>query len=254
MDEVFRHAITKMSHIHFPSTTEYAARIKQMGEDPENIYCLGAPGLDNISKLDLWDKERLAKELNIPGGKKWGVITFHPVTLEKGEAEPQINEVLNSVEEFHDLFWVFTMPNADTEGRIIMKKIEDFVYKKPGQSVMFNSLGQLRYLSLLKHASLMVGNSSSGLIEAPSFELPVVNIGSRQKGRIRASNVIDAPECKKENIRDAIIAAISADFKSSLRGIKNPYGAGNTSEKIVEFLRTVSMSDKIQKQFYNFSN
>lgn len=249
MDELFRHAITKMSHIHFPTTQKYADRIIQMGERPENVFCFGAPGLDNISRLKLLKKKQLALQLKIPDKKDWGIVTYHPVTLEKDSAETQIKKLLSAVKSLPEIYWIFTMPNADTESRIILKKIEEFVQCNPKKTKLFSSLGQMRYLSLLKNAILMVGNSSSGLIETPSFELPVVNIGDRQKGRIRAENVIDVPICEQNKIKTAINKAMSKDFRDSLKGLINPYGEGNASEKIVEVLRNVPLSEISKKQF-----
>lgn len=249
MDELFRHAITKMSHIHFPAAKKYAERIIQMGECPKNVFCFGAPGLDNVSRLRMLNKNQLAIKLKIPSEKAWGIVTYHPVTLEKDSVETQIKELLSAVKNITELYWVFTMPNADTESRKILKMIETFVQNNPKKGKLFSSLGQLRYLSLLKNAVLMAGNSSSGIIEAPSFKMPVVNIGNRQKGRIKAENVIDVPICEKSRIVRAIRKAISRDFIDSLKGLKNPYGEGNVSEKIVEVLRTVPLSEISKKLF-----
>ena len=250
MDDLFRHAITKMSHIHFTATDEYKKKVIQMGELPENVFCLGAPGLDNIYKLDLIDKEELYQELGLPFETKVGVVTYHPVTLEKGTAELQISELLQALRSFPDIYWVFTLPNADTGGRIIAKLINDFAGNNPDKGKVFASLGCVRYLSLLKHASVMVGNSSSGIIEAPSFELPVVNVGDRQRGRVRGQNVIDV-HCKRADIIEAIKKVISLEFKTALKGMKNPYGEGRGSEKILEKLKTIPLSDRlIKKRFH----
>lgn len=255
MDELFRHAITKMSHIHFTATEEYRKRVIQMGESPENVFCFGAPGLDNVHKLNLISRDKLSNELGLPQDKEIGVVTYHPVTLEKNTAESQISEILEALINFKDIYWVFTLPNADTEGRVIAKKIKECVSKYPEKGKCFDSLGQLRYLSLLKNASLMVGNSSSGLIEAPHFELPVVNIGGRQVGRVRGSNVIDVPKCQKDNIVDSIRTAISPHFRESFKGMKNPYGEGNASKKIMRKLKTLSLDDRfLKKRFCNLPN
>jgi len=255
MDELFRHAITKMSHIHFPSTRVYADRIVQMGEKPKSIFCFGAPGLDNIRKLDLLGKGDLFSKLGLPADKKIGVVTYHSATLNIDSAESNMSEILRAIQAFKDIYWVFTMPNADTGGRVIAGLANTFVKNNPATCKAFISLGRVLYLSLLKHAAVMVGNSSSGLIEAPSFELPVVNIGMRQLGRIRGNNVIDVAECKKENIVKAVNTAISAKFRSSLRGMNNPYGEGKTSKKIVEKLKTISSGQRlIRKKFYEVSN
>ena len=239
-----------MSHFHFPATQEYANRIIQMGEPPESVFCFGAPGLDSVYKLDLLDKTQLAQELALPYEREWGVITYHPVTLEKNISEIEIDAILNALEKFSEMYWVFTLPNADTESRIIIEKINKYVLKRPANAKLYSSLGQLSYFSLLKSATVMVGNSSSGLIEAPSFELPVVNVGERQKGRIRAKNVIDILEYQKSAVAMAINKALSKDFRYSLKGIKNPYGIGNTSINIVVTIKAISSSDRLKKKFY----
>ncbi len=253
IDELFRHAITKMSSIHFTSTPKYAERIIQMGEQPERVFCFGAPGLDSIHKLKLLEKQELANELKLPVERQWGVLTYHPVTHENNSGRNHVETLLNVVEGFSELYWILTLPNADTGSRAIIKVVEKFVHNNSGMACLFSSLGQLRYLSLLKNAAIMVGNSSSGLIEAPSLELPVVNIGDRQKGRIRAANVIDVPVCDQNEIETALNKAVSKDFKESIKGLKNPYGEGHTSEKIVEILRTVSLSNLSKKEFCELS-
>ncbi len=253
MDELFRHAITKMSNIHFPSTLKYADRIIQMGEHQERVFCFGAPGLDSIHKLKLLKKQELSNKLKLPVERQWGVLTYHPVAHEDSSGKNQIETLLNTVKGFSEIYWIITLPNADTGSRAIIKAIEVFVHENPEIACSFSSLGQLRYLSLLTNATIMVGNSSSGLIEAPSFELPVVNIGDRQKGRIRAANVIDAPTCDKNILEIAMDKAVSKEFRDSIQGLKNPYGDGHTSEKIVEILRTVSLSDMPKKQFCELS-
>ncbi len=253
MDELFRHAITKMSYIHFPATQKYADRIIQMGEQPEMVFCFGAPGLDNVHRLELLNRRELSLALDLPIKKLWGIVTYHPVTHESGNGTMQIEGLLNALRNFSEIYWIFTLPNADTGGRRIIKEIEDYVQKDPAKSMLFSSLGQLKYLSLLKNASFMVGNSSSGIIEAPSFELPVVNIGNRQKGRLRAVNVIDVPICEKNKVEAAINKAMSTGFRDSLKGLRNPYGDGKTSDKIVEVLKTVSLSRVPVKQFRELS-
>ncbi len=254
IDEQLRHAITKMSHIHFPAVEDYRKRIIQMGERPQNVYCFGSPAVDNVYGLRLMEKEELCNELEIPSDKKMGVVTYHPVTLERDTADVQISEILKALKKFPDIFWVFTLPNADTGGRIIIKRIKDFVNENKESCKVFASLGQVRYLSLLKNADIMVGNSSSGLVEAPSFELPVVNIGERQKGRIRARNVIEMPYCLEDAISNAISKGTSDDFRNSLRAMKNPYGAGNASGKILNILKKLTLSEgMIKKNFYDLN-
>lgn len=251
IDELMRHAITKMSHIHFTATEDCRKRVIQMGELPENVFCFGAPGLDHIHKLKLMNEDELSDMFGIPYGRKIGIVTYHPVTLEKNTSEVHISELLEAVQKFPDIFWIFTMSNADTSGRIIGRMIEDFLNKNPDRGKLFASLGQLRYLSLMKYASIMVGNSSSGIIETPSFNLPVVNIGERQLGRIRAINVIDVPECNEKYITGAIHKALSAEFKNSLKDMRNPYGDGNASDRIIEKLKNLRLGEQlIKKKFY----
>ena len=252
MDESFRHAITKMSYYHFPATQAYADRIIQMGEAPERVFCCGAPGLDNLLRLDLLQKEQVLEALNLPASQSWGVMTYHPVAGDKQSVEAQINEVLSALQKVDDVFWIFTLPNADTGGRIIIRRLEEFVKAHPQKGTVFSSLGQLRYLSLLQYATVMVGNSSSGLTEAPSFRLPVINIGDRQQGRVRAKNVLDIPDCRKEGISTALRKALSPEFKTSLQGMTNPYGEGNASQQIVDILKRCSLGPEVRKKiFYN---
>lgn len=251
MDELFRHAITKMSHIHFPAVKIYADRIMQMGEQPENVFCFGAPGLDNLYKMKLLGRTELAKRLGIPAEMPWGVVTYHPATLEKGSAGTQMKTILAALDRFQEICWIFTLPNADTESRAIIKAIEDYVKKNSGRTFLFSSLGQLKYLSLIKNSVVMAGNSSSGIIEAPSFKLPVVNIGSRQMGRIRAKNIIDVPLSGENRIASAINKALSGKFRRSLTGLKNPYGNGSVSKKVVAVLKKIPLSNKFRKHFYD---
>jgi GDP/UDP-N,N'-diacetylbacillosamine 2-epimerase (hydrolysing) len=250
MDESFRHAITKMSHVHFSSTQEYKNRIVQMGESPARVFCFGAPGLDNIKKLKLLDKRELSDILHLPIHKEWGIVTYHPGTLEKESSEIDIKEILHALGEFDNIHWILTLPNADTESRRIIRKIENYIQKNPQRASLFSSLGQMKYLSLLKHTVVMVGNSSSGIIEAPSFKLPVVNIGKRQKGRIRAKNVIDVLICDRKNIMNAIKKAVSKNFRNSIQRLINPYGYGNASDKIIKVIKTISLSNILQKEFH----
>ncbi|MCM8761206.1 MAG: UDP-N-acetylglucosamine 2-epimerase [Candidatus Omnitrophica bacterium] len=254
IDELIRHAITKMSHVHFASNRQYRSRIIQMGENPANVFCFGAPGLDNVRKLKLLGRKELEEVLNIPPEKKIGVVTYHPVTLEERTASHQMEELLRSLNSFDGLYWVFTSPNTDTGWTTIAERIRAFTKRFPESSGQFISLGQVKYLSLLKHASVMVGNSSSGLIEAPSFKLPVVNIGDRQKGRIRASNVIDVSVCEEKAITRAIKIALSPDFIRSLRYLRNPYGQGSASTYIVDRLKRIELGEYlIKKRFYDIT-
>src|SRR3972149_7394400 len=222
IDEQFRHAITKMSHLHFPATQRYADRIAQMGEDRARIFCFGAPGLDGIETAQYMGRKALLDELGIKTKRRLGVVTFHPATLGPGNAAAQAQALLSAPAGCPGLFWGFTMSNSDAGGRAINERFAVFVNGSPDRSAAFDSLGRRRYLSLLRHADGMAGNSSSGIIEAPSFGLPVVNIGGRQQGRVRAANVIDAP-ADGRSIEAAISMALSREFRAEAREVKNPY-------------------------------
>jgi UDP-N-acetylglucosamine 2-epimerase (non-hydrolysing)/GDP/UDP-N,N'-diacetylbacillosamine 2-epimerase (hydrolysing) len=251
IDESIRNAVTKMSHIHFTATEKYKKRVIQMGENPDNVFSYGAPGLDNITNLNLPNKDDLLKVLKLDGQEKIGIVTYHPVTLEENTAGKQMSKLLEALKLFKDIFWIFTLPNADTGGREIIEKIKEFTHNNPKHGKDFQSLGQLRYLSLLKYVEVMVGNSSSGLTEAPSFELPVVNIGDRQLGRIRTKNVVDVCECEMGPIVDGIRKATAPEMKKSLQGLKNPYGEGCSSGKIVEKVKSIQLGEAlIKKNFY----
>jgi UDP-hydrolysing UDP-N-acetyl-D-glucosamine 2-epimerase len=254
IDELIRHAVTKMSHIHFVSAELYRRRVIQMGENPEHVFCFGAPGLDNVRLLDLFSREKLCAELKIPFDKKFGIVTFHPVTLERNTSADALTQILKALAEHEGIFWVFTMPNADTGGRKIGALINAYVTEHPADGKAFTSLGQVKYLSLMKHAEIMVGNSSSGLIEAPSFSLPVVNIGDRQRGRVRAENVIDVSRADWQAVSDAIRKALSRKFRETLAGMQNPYGTGHVSERIVATLKDLQLNGElIKKRFFDIA-
>lgn len=253
MDELFRHGITKMSHIHFPATELYAKRIRQMGESPDRIFTFGAPGLDSITRFPLLEKDKLLKGLDLPSKKKLGIITYHPVTLElKNSGAKDINVIIECIEAFSDIYWIFTAPNADTGNSEIINSINNYTNKNRDKACFVTSLGQLKYLSLMKHAVLMLGNSSSGILEAASFKLPVVNIGTRQDGRIKPRNVIDVPSCMKTEILNSIKEALSTSFRNSLKDLENPYGNGQASEKIVDVIRSISILN-LNKHFCDHS-
>ncbi len=247
IDEAFRHAITKMSHYHFPATGRYAERIRQMGENPQNIFTFGAPGLDHISRLNLPGREELLKELGIKTGKRIAVITYHPVTLESATAHHHLISLFSAVRG-RGLTLIFTYANADPGGRAINQLIDDFAKREPDAHA-FPSLGQRRYLGLLRIADVMAGNSSSGIIEAPSFKLPVVNIGDRQKGRVRAINVIDCgPE--EQEIALALDQSLRQEFRDSLKDLDNPYGNGQASSQIVGVLKKIPLGEVVLKKSF----
>ena len=251
IDEPIRHSITKMSHIHFPATDEYRSRIIQLGEQPHHVFCTGTPGLDNILSMDLLSKEDLENsiEFNLEASAT-ALLTFHPVTLDFSSAEEQFSAVLAAISSRPEMKVIFTMPNSDTDGRVIIKMINDFVAKNPKQYKAFVSLGQLRYLSVLKHVDLVIGNSSSGLIEVPSFKIPTINIGDRQRGRIKAVSVISC-EPTISSISHALNQALDPNFKASLKSLVNPYGKAGASEKIKDILCSIDLENIIKKEFYD---
>lgn len=243
IDEQIRHAITKMAHIHFTGAEFYKERVIKMGEEPWRVHNVGQAGIENIKRLKLLNKNELEKELRLKFNKKVFLITYHPVTLEKSRSiEEQMDNLINAISDF-EAKYIFTYPNADYGSKIIIDKISEFK-KKNSDVYVFNNLGQVKYLSLLKYADVMIGNSSSGIIEAPSFKLPVVNIGDRQKGRLRNENIIDTGYTKKE-IKEAIEKALYDEkYKDNLHNMVNLYGNGETSKKIVHILKNTDFNDK----------
>lgn len=250
IDESIRHSITKMSHIHFTATEIYKKRVIQLGEQPEKVFCTGTPGIDNIYNLELLSKIEFEKSINFNFGDKCFLVTFHPVTLEKSSSAFQFDELLEALKDFNEYKVIFTLPNADTDGRIVIEKIWQYVSSNPNKAVAFTSLGQVRYLSALQHVNMVIGNSSSGLTEVPSFKKPTINIGDRQQGRIKAESVIDCPPIKKE-IKKAILKGLTKEFKEIVNNVQNPYGAGGASKQIVQILKEVNLSNILKKQFYN---
>ncbi|EKR17178.1 UDP-N-acetylglucosamine 2-epimerase [Leptospira interrogans] len=249
-DEGIRHSITKMSHLHFVAANEYRNRIIQLGEDPSNVFLVGGMGIDGIKKSNLLKKEELESSLNIKFKKNNLLITFHPVTLEESTAKVQMIEFLSSLETLSpETGLIFTMPNADTDGRIIFELVKEFT-SSHSNAWYFTSLGQTRYLSCLQFVDAVVGNSSSGIIEAPSFKIGTINIGDRQKGRLRAKSIIDC-EPKKIEIIDAFKRLYSSDFQKNLSTTVNPYGEGGASEKIVRILEKIDIQGILKKKFFN---
>ena len=249
-DEAFRHSITKMSHIHFAATNEYANRIIQLGEDPNRVFNVGGTSIENIKKLNLLSKEEFEKSIKFKLAKKNILITFHPATLENSSAREQFNELLNALDELEETNFIFTKANSDTDGDVINKMIDECVSKNPQKAVAFASLGQLRYLSAIKFVDIVLGNSSSGLLEVPSFKKATINIGDRQKGRARASSVIDVRPIKEE-ILAAIKRAYSKEFEKTLKDTINPYDGGNPSKKMVKILKEIKLDGILKKKFYD---
>jgi len=249
IDDALRHCITKLSHLHFVSTEEYARRVIQMGEESWRVTVTGAPSLDNLRSLKLLTTGELERKYGLSLEPPPLLATFHPVTLEYEHTHEQITELVEAL-KIVNVPVVFTMPNADTHGRVIVHMIKDFVRNRPA-AVYIENLGVRDYLSMMSCAAAMVGNSSSGIIEAPSFKLPVVNIGTRQRGRVRAANVIDVGYGRDEIIK-GISKALGPMFRDSLRNLVNPYGTSNASEKIIERLKTVPLNENtLLKKFHD---
>jgi len=252
-DDVFRHCITKLSYLHFTSTESYRKRVMQLGEEPNRVFNVGAIGIENIKELKLLSKEEIEKSINFTLNKKFALVTFHPVTLEQGLAEIQITELLGALEEFDDMKFIITKANSDNEGRKINRKIDEFISKNPEKYIGFVSMGQLKYLSAMKYCSMVIGNSSSGIIEAPSFNIPTINIGDRQKGRLQAKTVINCDPIKSDIIK-AIKRGLSKEFKDKISKIENPYGDGDTSNKILyEIKKALSKEIELKKTFYDIN-
>ena len=249
-DEAFRHSITKMSHIHFAATREYENRIIQLGEEPSRVFNVGGPGIENIKKLNLLNKDEFEKSINFKLTKKNILITFHPVTLENSSAKEQFGELLKAIDELEDTNFIFTKANSDIDGDVINKMIDEYISKKSQKAVAFTSLGQLRYLSAIKFVDIVLGNSSSGLSEVPSFKKVTINIGDRQKGRTKASSVIDISPVKEE-ILAAIKKAYSKEFEQILKNTINPYDGGNPSKKMVKILKEIKIDGILKKKFYD---
>ncbi|EMJ92117.1 UDP-N-acetyl-D-glucosamine 2-epimerase, UDP-hydrolysing [Leptospira alstonii serovar Sichuan str. 79601] len=251
-DESIRHSITKMSHLHFVAAEEYRNRVLQLGENPSHVFLVGGLGIDGIQKLNLLKKEELESSLDFKLNRKNLLVTFHPVTLENFTANDQMKELLTALEKLNEeTNIIFTMPNSDTDSRIIFDLIRKFA-ESHHNVCYFTSLGQARYLSCLQFVDAVVGNSSSGILEAPSFKIGTINIGDRQKGRLKASSIIDC-EPNRNSILNAFEKLYSADFQGNLPGTVNPYGEGGASEKIVKILETVKVEGILKKRFFDLS-
>jgi UDP-hydrolysing UDP-N-acetyl-D-glucosamine 2-epimerase len=242
IDDAMRHAITKMAHLHFVATQEYAHRVQQLGEEPWRVTVSGAPALDNLSSERLLSRDELEHLLKLDLSRPPLLVTYHPVTLEYEQTSWQVTELLAALDELA-MPVLFTMPNADTAHSVIVAGVRQYVKSHP-DSCLVESLGTRAYFSLMRVTAAMVGNSSSGIVEAPSFALPVVNIGTRQLGRIRAANVIDV-DYPKENIIQGVGKALSPDFKARLKGMVNPYGDGHAAERIVHRLKTQELNQAL---------
>lgn len=252
IDEPIRHSITKMAQLHFTATETYKRRVIQLGEQPDSVYNTGTPGLDSIENLDLMDRKEFEEAIDFTLRDQNIIVTFHPVTLEKGTSGDYFEELLQAIDQLEDTGIIFTKPNADTDGRIIIQMIDQYVSQHPHKARAFTSLGQLRYLSALQFVDAVVGNSSSGLIEAPSFKTGTVNIGDRQQGRIKADSVITC-EASYPAIKEALQTVLSTEFKEKLQTMTNPYGSGGASRKIKKVLKRVDLDGIVKKNFFDIS-
>ena len=246
-DEAIRHSITKMSQLHFVTNKESEKRVHQLGEDPESIHLVGNPGLDHLNSLKLMGKNELEKSLRYSFKSKNILVTFHSVTLDNAPSVNSFSALLEALDGLgEDIGIIFTRPNADTEGRQLIKMLDKYVEDR-SNCIVYTSLGQLRYLSTVALVDVVVGNSSSGILEAPSLKTATVNIGDRQKGRLRADSIIDC-EPITENIKESIQQA----FKLDCSTVVNPYGDGNTTERVLKVLREINHPERlIKKHFYD---
>lgn len=250
IDEGIRHALTKMSHIHFCATSLYKKRIIQLGENPAMVYNVGGLGVENIKRLELLSKKDFENSLGFKLGKKNILVTFHPQTIEKKSASKEFSQILNALDSLKDTHFIFTGANADNGGKIINEMAQSYCLKNQEKAIFVMSLGQLRYLSAIKHADIVLGNSSSGISEAPSLKKATINIGNRQKGRIKAPSIIDV-KCDKSAILKAIKKAYSKDFQAKLKSVKNPYDSGFASKKIIKVLENIKLNGILKKKFYD---
>jgi UDP-hydrolysing UDP-N-acetyl-D-glucosamine 2-epimerase len=249
-DDAMRHAITKMSFLHFTSTDVYRRRVIQLGESPNRVFNVGAIGLDAIRRLKLLSKKELERRLELSLGNMIFLVTYHPVTMERNTAASQVKQILKAFDKFPDAQVIVTMPNADADGRVIMNLFEQYAKKAPSRVKLFTSLGQLKYLSLLKFARLVVGNSSSGIIEAPEMKIPTVNIGNRQEGRVKAKSIIDC-DTDADSIVKAIKKALSPNFRKKCLVVSNPYKKEGTVKAILNTIRKVGKPASTKKIFYD---
>ena len=244
-DDAIRHAITKLSLLHFTSTETHRSRVIQLGESPSRVHNVGAVGLDHLARSNLMSISTLATSLEFKLKQPYVLVTYHPVTLASEPAEASFLNLLAALDEFPEFQVIVTYPNADDGGRAIIPLLEAYAKKQPQRVLAIPSLGQLRYLSAVKHAAAVVGNSSSGIIEVPSFEVPTVNIGERQRGRLAAESVFS---CAADT--GSIVSTLSLALDADLSQVSNPYGKGNASGAILEHLKLADLTEV--KTFYDF--
>lgn len=251
IDEAIRHSLTKMSYLHFTSTEVYRKRVIQMGEHPNRVFNVGAMGVENALNTPCMSVSELEESIGFTLGEKYAVGTFHPVTLEKATAGKQVEELFAAMDKHKEIRYLFTGANSDTDGRSINQMLENYA-KYNDNFCLVDSLGMRRYLSALKNALFVIGNSSSGLVEAPSFKIPTINIGDRQRGRISGKTVISC-EPEQHAIGEALCKAIDTSFREEIRKTENPYGDGHTSERITEIMKDFFVNDRIdiKKKFFD---
>lgn len=249
-DDAIRHAITKMSHLHFTSTEMYRRRVIQLGESPARVFNVGALGVENIKTLPLLSQARLEESIGFELGDKCILVTYHPVTLDDNTPEGYFTNLLQAISNISGLRVIFTKANADTHGRVINELIDRFVEENGERCIAFHSMGQIRYLSAMKYVGAVVGNSSSGIIEAPSFCVPIINIGDRQKGRIFAKSIV---QCEPEvgEITDSLNKVFSAEFNKTITDTQNLYEQSDTAKKIVEILKENKLDHLVKKDFHD---
>ena len=251
MDEAIRHALTKMSHLHFTATDVYRRRVIQLGERPERVFNFGAPGIDNIRKLEPVSRPKLSTLLGIDlVHTPYLMVTYHPVTLVRDGGVSQLNELLDALDDFPAHQLVITYPNADINCQPLISRLQEYQAKSPGRVALVQSVGQTNYLSLLKYCDAIVGNSSSGLIEAPSFHIPTVNIGSRQQGRLAGSTVLHC-EAERPAITQCLHQALTPEFRQCCQQAENPYGDGQSAGRIAQLLCNQALDNILEKSFYD---
>ena len=251
IDDSIRHAITKMSHLHFVATEEYRNRVIQLGENPDRVYNFGEAGLDNIKNLKLMSKINFEKSINFTLNKKNLLITYHPTTLDSvSKVKKDFKKILDELDLLEETSLIFTKANSDEGGRVINTMIDDYVLENTKKAIAFTSLGQLRYLSALQYVDAVFGNTSSGIVEAPSFKIGTINIGDRQKGRTQSTSVINATN-ERESIRKAIQVLYSDKFHHMLKSTVNPYENENSSYNTKEILKNIDLEDIIKKSFWD---
>lgn len=252
VDESFRHSITKMSQIHFPACEAYRQRVIQLGEQPDRVFDVGALGVENIGKIAFMDREALEASIGFPLDQPFFLVTFHPVTLEHATAGDQIDELFAALNQFSDRRVIFTKANADADGEIINAKIDAYVAEFPERCMAVASLGLVRFLSAMKMCAAVVGNSSSGILEAPSLKVPTVNIGDRQKGRVRAPSIVD---CKpdSESVKNAMDAVLNDAFRAGIQNMESPFEKCGTADEIVKVVASIKLEGLLKKSFYNLT-